>query len=215
MTIGKQNNSQVNQQVSSNNSYIQENNLQDEIWIPRSTDSRGHGVAITVRVPPQVARLIAQYTTDPRFPYTHQTDFVRHAILRHLQFFASLPNQGIKSSVGQLMAAETICTIEETHQQFDKILDRLNIIIQGLLNRGTIEAKNKAASIVMKELRFMQETGDSYYQQVFTERLRKQYADLINHASRSDFMNMSDEPVDIDDFKHLMDEIEEEEEREE
>lgn len=204
MTTNRQNSQQSNSDV-----YIQENGLQDEIWVPRATDSRGHGAMISVRVPPQMARLIAQFTSDSRFPYTHQSDLARHAFLRHLRFLASLPNQGVRSAIGQLMAAETVCTIEETHQQFERMLDRLNTIIQGLLNKGTKEAKDKAARIVMTELRYMQETGDSYYQQTFTERIRAQYADLINHASRTDFGNMSDAPVDIDDLKHLMDEVDE------
>lgn len=201
---------QITQQDASG-SYIRENNLQDEIWIPKATDSRGHGVNITVRVPPQVARLMAQYTSDPRFPYTHVTDFCRHSFLRQLNFLASLPNQGTRSAVGQLLAAETICAIEETHQQFERMLDRLNNIIQGLVNKGTKEAKDKASQLVMKELRYMQETGDPYYQTTFTDRLRAQYADLINNASRSDFMNMSEGPVDLDELKHLMDEVDEDE----
>lgn len=56
----------------------------DEEWACPATDSKGHSLRETVRMPPSMHRAIEIIVASKKFPYKTPADFLRHAAYRHL-----------------------------------------------------------------------------------------------------------------------------------
>lgn len=65
---------------------VSELDFSSEEWVVPATDSKGHSVRETVRIPPIMHRAIEILIASKRFPYKTPGDFIRHHIYRGLFF---------------------------------------------------------------------------------------------------------------------------------
>jgi hypothetical protein len=174
-----------------------------EIWKPRVADSKGHSSNLGCKVQPGIARAIRKIVQSGVFPYGTDSDFLRHAIVRHLQYLSTLeriPN----TAIGMLITTEVFLQEEEAKERFKALLPRFHDTIHSLLNSGTEGSRQKAVQVLSTIMAYIRSIDDEYYRRMFIGKMRNEYGDMINEAELASGNMLSDDPADSGELLSLL-----------
>jgi hypothetical protein len=107
----------------------------DTFVIP-GTDELGRGEHMQFRIPPYLRRQIKIILSSNRFPYLAESNFIRHAIVRHLYWLVELRNTIPKHMLPALAGVLEVCRDDEMRIYVEQVFERIDSRISFHLSRG-------------------------------------------------------------------------------
>lgn len=98
-------------------------------WVP-ATDSKGHGVPKTVRIPPGLDRQIRVEIAKHPERYQTDSDLIRHAIVRHLEWLAHIDGDAPGSFLHGVLLMNQEMADAEFNTRMVSTLTRLEGIVE-------------------------------------------------------------------------------------
>ena len=111
--------------------------------IPAS-DARGHNVRRSLRIQPVLWMAISTLVNSKYFPYKDNSEFIRHAIVRHIRWLESIGE--VPSVSGQVEAANAILSQDQINEEFQETFISLRNRITDYRGRGHLQEARKLVS---------------------------------------------------------------------
>lgn len=149
--------------------------------------SNEHGVSerTQLRCSPLMLNAINAVVNSKVFPYKSPADFIRHACYRHLKWLQSLEPQELPETyITQLDSVNEILSQIEAMQNFQKFLDRSEVVLKSLLAAGDAPSRRQAAKIVSNIRAQLSQIPDSeeYWRDKVTKEWDARYGHLLGGA---------------------------------
>ena len=107
-----------------------------DTFIIRATDEKGTSVRQSLNMPPLMERDIAIIIRSGRFPYLRESDFIRHACVRHINWLSSIRQSLPKTMVPQLDVMMELCRDDEMRSRTEEVFTRIEQRVAHHLSRG-------------------------------------------------------------------------------
>lgn len=167
-----------------------------DTFIHPARDEKGVGSRMSFNVPPHVERQIQIIIRSCRFPYLRDSDFIRHAIYRHIHFCTQLRQSIPKHIIPMLDSIGEVCRDQEYNERMREAFERINQRVTHLQNSGDLQESTRLLNIVKERI---DSVPPSHWQQKFKQEFEKRYQTNISS------MGMAMAPVkshEEDDEKH-------------
>jgi hypothetical protein len=122
-------------------------------YITPSSNAKGEGTRISVRVPPELYRLMDIFFSSKRWPYQTFSDLVRHALFNHVEWLDSQDSE--EHGVQYLVAMANALVDEEMRTSFRRMLSKLHLIIQEHEEAGEIDDASRVVNQILGVIRGM------------------------------------------------------------
>ena len=106
-------------------------------WVP-ATDSKGHGVPKTVRIPPGLDRQIRVEISKHPDRYQTDSDLIRHAVVRHLGWLSKVDGDAPGSFLHGVLLMNQEMADAEFNTRMATTLDRLESIVEQYASEGEL-----------------------------------------------------------------------------
>ena len=107
-----------------------------DTFVVPARDDKGISVPLNIRVPPYMERQIEIVVRSGRFPYLRASDFIRHAIYRHMHFTVGIRQSIPKHILPALDAMLEVCRDEEIRQTVEAAFEKIEIRVRHHSSRG-------------------------------------------------------------------------------
>jgi Arc/MetJ-type ribon-helix-helix transcriptional regulator len=107
-------------------------------FITPASDPRGNSSLISVRVPPDVYEIISTIVASRRFPYQTPSHLVRHAVVRHLKYLATLTDEEMQSRITVLESISHINAACEEFSAFHDTMEGVTGLVEKYVESGAI-----------------------------------------------------------------------------
>jgi len=122
-------------------------------YITPSSNSKGEGTRISVRVPPELYRVMDIFFSSKRWPYQTFSDLVRHALFSHIEW---LDSQDAEEHGVQYLAAMVNALVdEEMRIGFRRMISKLHAIIAEHEEAGEIDDASRVVNQILGVIRGM------------------------------------------------------------
>lgn len=152
-----------------------------EKFYTRSTDARGHTETMWLRLPPSLARVIAEVVQSRKIPqYRTAQDLVRDAIVHRLHYLKEkLPETG--TTVTQfLIGMEDVLAHQRMMSDFEKKMEELSQTVQRLMldspNDGPALAKELVQNLYGEAAKI---ADHPYWRNKFLRYFRERYKEFL------------------------------------
>jgi len=136
-----------------------------------SSDTKGHSERLSqTRVHPSTARQVGEIIQSSIWPYKTTTDFIRHAIYRHIKWLDSIgPIQFHDTAVD---AVRDILREEDEHRTFLDSMEKLKSEIDFHVSNGRDEHAKKILARIQSHISLMpdEESWKAIYQKELDEK---------------------------------------------
>lgn len=162
-----------------------------EFLVPAS-DKRGHSEVVNFRAQPTWKRLVEVIVTARYFPYKTPSDFLRHAIITHVQYLDSLKGLPEKTQglLMQQMAIDEVLKDEAVRRNFDLSMAELG---EAVKNRREIGDEQGAKQLVNTIYSLIDAIHDEEQRKLHVGRLRKEFGYLLPRRPLHPLEDMVDE----------------------
>ena len=102
-----------------------------------STDSKGHSIAFRIRIPPDVARRIAEVVSDRSTPFRTTNDVIRTALVQYLNYMATsmVTNEHFAAFVERYTAQAAVESDLEEYKQHERSVETARKLVAITSNR--------------------------------------------------------------------------------
>ncbi len=154
-----------------------------DTFVVPARDERGASEPVTCHMPPYLVRFLDIVMRSNRFPYLRRTDFIRHAIYRHLKFLVSIRSSVPSHIVPALDAVSELCREDELRVRVEEVFGRLESRISFHMGRGDHMEAIRLLNLVKTRVIGIQ---DSNWKRVFMDDFWKRYGDYLHGVALRD-----------------------------
>ena len=122
-------------------------------YITPSSNAKGEGSRISVRVPPELYRVMDIFFSSKRWPYQTFSDLVRHALFAHVEWLDGQDSE--EHGVLYLVAMTRALVDEEMRINFGRMINKLHTIIQEHEDHGEIDDASRVVTQILGVIRGM------------------------------------------------------------
>jgi len=152
-----------------------------------SGNSKGEGQRITVRIPPELLRIMQVFFDSKRWPYMTFSDMHRHALFNHVEW---LDDQGAQESELQYLRAMTIAlNAEDARVHFNRVMDKLKDVIEAHVEHGDMDDASRVVNQMLGAIMSMPSGG---MRARYEGTVREMYGVLCADAVDIDVVSMVD-----------------------
>lgn len=130
-----------------------------DTFVIKSRDDKGQHVRMEVHVPPYMERQVQIIVRSMRFPYARSSDFIRHAIYRHIMWTAGIRQSIPRHIVPALEAILEVCRDNEMRMTVETALERVEQQIQAHLQDGEMAEAYRLLALVRSKLDGVQDSS--------------------------------------------------------
>ncbi|MDA2934029.1 hypothetical protein MYX82_06770 [Acidobacteria bacterium AH-259-D05] len=147
----------------------------DSFIIPAG-DDRGHSTRLQFRCSPAYGRRIDEVVQSKKFPYKTQSDFLRHALDRHLKYLNDLePDLGL--DMARIDVINRIINRQREEIEFMNSIESLNRNVQDLVAKG---AHQKARATLREILKQVDQIEDEYLRNSYRDEIQRRFGHLLH-----------------------------------
>lgn len=146
-------------------------------YIYPSANSKGEGTRVTVRIPPELHRMLMIYFDMKKWPYLTFSDEIRHALFRHAEW---LDNQDTEEhGMTYLRAMVNMLNTEEQRIQFARVMGKMRDAIEAHVEHGDMDDASRVVTTILGAIKGMPEGG---MRDRYEEEIRKEYGELVGEV---------------------------------
>lgn len=139
-------------------------------------DDKGGSLPSTTYGPPLLWRHVEIIIHSRRFPYLNIGDFVRHAVVRHIRFCASIRASIPRHLTPALESMLEVVRDDEQRVQVEAVLQRIKERVDYYLNKGET---GDAVALIYKLKTRLDGLQPSFWQRAFTQAFYSRYAPYL------------------------------------
>jgi len=143
-----------------------------DTFIHAAADDRGIKARLSFSVPPYMERLIQIILRSGRFPYLRDSDFIRHAVYRHIHFCVGLRHSIPRHIVPTLDAMTEICRDDEIRHRMQECFEKIETRVRYLQSRAEYGEMIRLINLVKTRLN---ELPPSQWQRKFQKEFESKY----------------------------------------
>jgi hypothetical protein len=146
-----------------------------EVWIWRATDDEGLSDHLQFRCQAGAARFMSSILYSGRFPYGTESDILRHALHRHIEWLKTHP--GCPDAPATLLSKlNRMWEEEQSYMAFEDTLRRAGDLINHAMAHGMMRRARRIAKDLLNEVMKMK---DSECRGFFEGQIRKHFGNLL------------------------------------
>jgi hypothetical protein len=172
----------------------EEEGVDPEEFTSVARDDKGHSDKLQFRVIPNVSRQVSLVVEKKIFPYESKSDLLRHALHRHLNWLHSLSkdmgaDDQIRNTRSMIRVLSEIMKVEESNLHFHGFLDTMTKTISDHIAKGAI---GHAKKLVLQSLREVEALGESYWKDIFVNRVKENFKGVLEEAEVVSFLGLEE-----------------------
>jgi hypothetical protein len=138
-------------------------------------DAKGHDAKMWFRCQPGMVRQMDIVLRSRKFPYRTQSDIIRHAVVRHLEWLETL--EEIPSVMREVDIIMDILRDDQFHHDFGEMFNILQQRVSSHISTGaTSEAKRVLAGIAERVKRM----PDGYWKERYEKEIKSRFGHVQN-----------------------------------
>lgn len=152
-----------------------------------SSNAKGEGSRITVRVPPELHRIMTILFESRRWPYITFADLVRHALFNHVEFLGA---EGAETNrLVYLRAMVVALNVEDENVHFNRMVDKTRELVAAHMEHGDIDDASRVVNKMLGSIMSMPSGG---MRARYERELRDEYGALCSDAVDIDVVALVD-----------------------
>lgn len=152
-----------------------------------SSNSKGEGLRITVRVPPELVRVMQILFDSKRWPYQTFSDLVRHALFNHVEFLDEQSPQ--ENGFQYLLAMIVALNAEDARVHFVRVMAKMQDVVSAHLEHGDLDDAGRVVNQILGAILAMPPGG---MKARYEREIRETYGNLVGDESDIDVVSMVD-----------------------
>jgi len=108
---------------------------------------------MTVRIPPELARIISVLFDSKKWPYLTSSDLVRHALFNHVEWLDMQDPE--EHGLQYLRAMNDQLTEEECNVQFGRMMNKLHSVIKEHVDHGDMDDATRVVNHILGAIKGM------------------------------------------------------------
>lgn len=141
-----------------------------------ASDAKGHSVPRSVRMQPVLWSAIRTIVNSHVFPYKDSSEFIRHAIVRHIHWLESIGD--IPSVSRQVEAANEVLKEDLMNEEYEELFVSLRNRITSYRMKNHLQ---EARKLITKMRVLFDEMPEGYWRDQYRQQL-KEYDNLFENA---------------------------------
>lgn len=150
-----------------------------------ASDAKGHSVPKGIRMMPVLANAINILMASGKYPYKHESELMRHAIMRHIRWLEAIGD--VPSVSGQASAANAMLNQEQMNEEYKEIFNRLHGRVNDLIRSND---HGEARRLVSEMRSYFDGMPEGFWKRQYQNQI-EEFNWLYENAPKANLLNFS------------------------